>query len=475
MTTSADSQESGDLMANYKFQRGGNWSTDNVLTILTWIHICSINLDVMTEATFHYKRLIRRNTILSLLMSTITSTASLTQFNITEENYPSLSTAIKVIITTLATIIALSSGFIKIYQIQEKLEKAIKLQQEWTTFGSILSSELQLPTNLRKDALYLIVKYKDTYTELFKQQADVSRKIVARVAQKNNLEPNDLNLSELFSRISYIEANKFLINKNQHNMFDTTANMSNNMTNNMNNNMHNNSESMRIYINDNNQTLSKPERQENIQQKKVEQTQPEQKQPVNKQTEEVLRKEEALRKAFEEQVLAERALVEKESQEKESQEKAKIEQNTSLVLYSQTQKDTDDVASVYSSVSKTSSATKSFVNHIENNTENNNKGIDNTESSDNIQINSRTSLSGVLLSRASQSPQRLQRKPSTLSPQSPQTPKAPQSPLSSKVLATAKDRIKSIISTNSVENSSPNQLQQRKRMSDLLLNSSMTK
>ncbi len=212
--SSVETQESSDIMANYKFERGGNWNKDNVHTILQWIHICSINLDVMTEASFHYKRLIRRNTILSLLMSTITSTASLTQFNISEETYPGLSTAIKIIITVLATIIALSSGFIKIYQIQEKLEKAIKLQQEWTSFGSTLSSELQLPTNLRKDALYLIIKYKDIYTELFKQQADVSKKIITRVAQRNNLEPNDLMLSELFERIIYSEADRLSINMN---------------------------------------------------------------------------------------------------------------------------------------------------------------------------------------------------------------------------------------------------------------------
>jgi hypothetical protein len=64
---------------NYHFEKGANWDVENVKTILQWIHIAAINLDVMTEANTHYKRYIRRNTIISLILSTLASTASLSQ------------------------------------------------------------------------------------------------------------------------------------------------------------------------------------------------------------------------------------------------------------------------------------------------------------------------------------------------------------------------------------------------------------
>jgi hypothetical protein len=108
----------------------------------------------------------------------------------------------------MAAIVAVSAGYIKIYQIQEKLEKAIKLQQEWTSFGSILSSELQLPLHLRKDALYLIIKNKDLYLELFKQQVEISSAIVAKVARRNGLDAHALSLSELFERVLDNEADR---------------------------------------------------------------------------------------------------------------------------------------------------------------------------------------------------------------------------------------------------------------------------
>ena len=204
--------------SGFKFERGANWTPENVRTILQWIHICSINLDVMCESAKHYKILLRRNTILGLVLSTLASTASLSQFNITEENFPGISTALKVLFTVFSVIVAVSTGFIKVYQVQEKLEKSIKLQQEWTAFGSMLSSELQLPLTLRKDALYLIVKYKDTYTELFKQQVDVSRKILARVAKRNGVEPHALSLSELFERVLDTEATRVRM-ASRHNIY----------------------------------------------------------------------------------------------------------------------------------------------------------------------------------------------------------------------------------------------------------------
>jgi hypothetical protein len=193
---------------NFDFKKGANWEPENVKTILQWIHISAINLDVMTEASFHYKTILRRNTIISLILSTLASTASLSQFNISEQTHPELSIVLKGFFTFMSIIIAVSTGYLKVYQVHEKLEKAIKLQQEWTSFGSSLTSELQLPVHLRKDALYLIIHFKQTYTDLFKQQIDISQKIVSRVAVRNGLQPYDLTLSELFEKILTTEAHR---------------------------------------------------------------------------------------------------------------------------------------------------------------------------------------------------------------------------------------------------------------------------
>jgi hypothetical protein len=197
-----------DNIDNYHFQIGSNWEPENVTTLLQWVHTCAIFLDVMVESARYYRTIIRRNTILSLIFSTLGSTVSLSQFSINQDTQPILSLATKIFFTVTSAIIAISTGYMKIYQVHEKLEKVIKLQQEWTTFGSQITSELQLPVHLRKDALYLIIKYKHIYTDLFKQQVDVSYKILRKVAIKNGVKADDLTLSELFERVIESEAKR---------------------------------------------------------------------------------------------------------------------------------------------------------------------------------------------------------------------------------------------------------------------------
>lgn len=205
-TSSPDgnSQDIDDPRDDLKFRKGGHWEPEYIQTILQWIHICAINVDIMTESAAHYRRLLRRQTIICLLLTSLASTSSLSQFNIAKDT--NLYFGLNVAFTVMSMIVALSTGFIKVYQVQEKLEQSIKLQQEWTALGSVLTSELQLPIKLRKDALLIIMKYKDVYLELFKQQTDTSWSIMNRIAKKYGLEsPADLSLSELFERILWLE------------------------------------------------------------------------------------------------------------------------------------------------------------------------------------------------------------------------------------------------------------------------------
>ncbi len=188
-------------LVNYKYARGQNWNPENVRTLMQWIHLSAIYVDIMNESTGYYRRWLRRNTILNLLFSTIASTVSISQFNISETNNPTLSFALKIMFSVMTSTLAVATGLVKIYQIQEKLESSIQLQQDWTLFGSRLTSEMQLPEHLRKDALYLIVKMKDTYSGLIKAQTYIPKTIIREVAARNGVKPQDLMLSELFERV----------------------------------------------------------------------------------------------------------------------------------------------------------------------------------------------------------------------------------------------------------------------------------
>ncbi len=188
-------------LANYKYARGQNWTRKNVRTLMQWIHLSAIYVDILSESTRYYRRWLRRNTILNLLFSTIASTVSISQFNISTESNANLSFALKVMFSVMTATLAVATGIVKIYQIQEKLESSIQLQQDWTIFGSRITSEMQLPEDLRKDALYLIIKMKDTYAGLIKAQTYIPKTILREVAERNGVKPQDLMLSEQFERV----------------------------------------------------------------------------------------------------------------------------------------------------------------------------------------------------------------------------------------------------------------------------------
>ena len=185
---------------DFKFKRGENWTEENIKTLTQWAHIAAMSCDLYNESTIYYRNLMRRNTVFNLIVSSFAGIASLSQFSIDPQTNEILSFLLKGFFSLASILVALNSGFLKIYEVQERLEGSIRLQNAWTQFGSRLSSEMQLPVALRKDALYMIVKLKETYHELIKDQIQVNRNILRKVALRNGLSPQALTITDLFER-----------------------------------------------------------------------------------------------------------------------------------------------------------------------------------------------------------------------------------------------------------------------------------
>jgi hypothetical protein len=152
---------------------GKNWNGNNISTLLSWIAIASYNIQCLELSIKYCRDIIRRNIILGLILSTASGTISITRFS----PMGSTSSPINIFLNTLFTImsftIAINTGRIKIYQYQERLEQFIKIKQEWIYFVTIISTELQLPIDLRQDALYLIANYKVKFLDLLKTDNEI--------------------------------------------------------------------------------------------------------------------------------------------------------------------------------------------------------------------------------------------------------------------------------------------------------------
>jgi hypothetical protein len=212
-----------------KFNVGTNWTGNNITTLLNWISISSYNIECLEMAIDESRKVLRWNTIIALIVSTFAGTLNITQFNLIDNEYVNLS--IKILLTLLTFTVAINAGRIKIYQYQESLEDYIKVKQEWISFVVQISTELQLPIRLRRDALYLIETYKDKYLDLLKFECEISNKIKEKIKGKmeedvkrglnkkptgSNLHPalvskTGIKISEIVFDIAYAEGLNLLI------------------------------------------------------------------------------------------------------------------------------------------------------------------------------------------------------------------------------------------------------------------------
>jgi hypothetical protein len=184
-----------DLSRSY----GTNWTRTNVSTLFEWVNIAAFNIRCLELCIIQYRRIIRNQMILNLILSATSGTMSVSQFGFSGSQ--NVDFAIKILFTIFSFLITLSAGALKIYQVQERLEAAIRIKQEWIVFSTAIASELQLPIELRRDGLWMIKKNKDTYLDLMKTEVEVPEAIKKAVA-KELPHPADLHLDVIsLSRI----------------------------------------------------------------------------------------------------------------------------------------------------------------------------------------------------------------------------------------------------------------------------------
>lgn len=206
MPTNGSSSVSEQPEEEIRFRKGANWIPDNVKTLMQWIHISAIYIDILGESTKLYKRILRASTIINLVLSSFASTITISQYSDVTNQILALDWVVKGLVTLSTIAITINAGYLKVYNIQEKVEKAIRLQQQWIDFGTAISSELQLPVEHRKDALFFIIKMKETYTALIKQHIVANRRILKKIANKNGVAADVLTLSDLLERSIQSEA-----------------------------------------------------------------------------------------------------------------------------------------------------------------------------------------------------------------------------------------------------------------------------
>jgi hypothetical protein len=168
-----------------------NWSGANLETLSQWIQISSFFIESLELAKIYYRSLVRRSVILGLVFSTASGSLSLFRMNSVNNKI-----IYDIVFTCMSFSIAIFTGIIKVYQIQERLEEFITLKQEWISFSLAITTEIQLPIQERKLALFLITKHKNKYLDLLKRDIDIPY-FIKTAAYKNLYYDKELYLINL--------------------------------------------------------------------------------------------------------------------------------------------------------------------------------------------------------------------------------------------------------------------------------------
>jgi len=164
-------------------KKGLNWDKENTDTFKDWLKIASFNVQSLEYAIKEYKAIIQYSVIVGLVLSTASGTTSSARIGLNLNSY--LDSALNIAFVVMTFSIAIFTGAIKVYQIQERLEEFIKAKQEWLNFITVIGTEFQLPLNLRQNAIDLIIKHKDKYLDLMKRDLEIPDRIKNRVLKEN--------------------------------------------------------------------------------------------------------------------------------------------------------------------------------------------------------------------------------------------------------------------------------------------------
>jgi hypothetical protein len=160
---------------DYKDYNDKKWTTDNIKTLVQWNCIAAYNIEVLDMSISMYQKYMRWNVIFGLIMSTSSGAISASRFSADPKSQ--LIITFNYIFTFMAFSIAIFTGAIKIYQVQENLETFIRVKQEWINFSTLLVAEFQLPLSERQDAVTLIKNNKGKYLDLLKTPINVPKRI----------------------------------------------------------------------------------------------------------------------------------------------------------------------------------------------------------------------------------------------------------------------------------------------------------
>ena len=172
-----------DTHLDLESEETGEKTWENVVTLETfndWISVASYKIECLDLAIKILRWRLQTCILLGLILSTLSGTVSVTQFS---EYSPHVKFGLNLILTITSFSVAILTGFVKTFKLQETLEEYISLKQNWVSFSAKISNEIYLPKRMRKNAETLIKENKARFLDLVKIDIPVTKSMSVLAAK----------------------------------------------------------------------------------------------------------------------------------------------------------------------------------------------------------------------------------------------------------------------------------------------------
>lgn len=154
---------------NYKkriFRDKLKWDVSNTTIIINWINTANLNILILNVYLLSLKKKLKMYNQLMLIISSITSIGGLSNATVSDISSSFWGPIIIYGIVVASLFTTILSGFIKLKNYQEDIEKLEQLKNEWSSLIYVLISELQKPIYNRQSADIIISENIQKFNEL---------------------------------------------------------------------------------------------------------------------------------------------------------------------------------------------------------------------------------------------------------------------------------------------------------------------
>jgi hypothetical protein len=152
-----------------------NWDPQNVATVTKWIKEGDKQSFIYDRVRDSLQKRVKILTVIIMVVSGIQSLLSVSNFGLSEEDYPTLVLVFKIITAVLSTIVFIITSYIKNSRFEDVIQSITSYVEKIENFLSGMVSIADVKPELRPDGDSFVTENRETYAQIYREAPNISK------------------------------------------------------------------------------------------------------------------------------------------------------------------------------------------------------------------------------------------------------------------------------------------------------------